>query len=61
MAEAGDFVSRWKGPKGRRKIVDRSHCRTGPFAVRSPSQEGRGEALSGIHGEALTKAATSLP
>ena len=37
MAKAGDFASRWKGgPARRRKIVGRSHCRSGPFAGRSP-------------------------
>lgn len=61
MAKAGDFVSRWKGPQGRGKIVGRSHCRTGPFAVRSPSEEGRGAALSDTHGELLAKRATSPP
>ena len=38
MAEAGYFASRCKGPKGRRKIAGRSHCRPGPPAVRSPSR-----------------------
>jgi hypothetical protein len=33
MAEAGDFASRCKGPKGRRKIVGRSHCRAGTLAA----------------------------
>ena len=38
MAEAGYFASRCKGPKGRRKIAERSHCRPGRPAVRSPSR-----------------------
>ena len=55
MAEAGYFASRCKARRrsmnknvkthatgARRKIAGRSHCRAGPLAARSPSQEGRG-------------------
>ena len=54
MAEAGYFASRCKARRrsmnknvkthatgARRKIAGRSHCRAGPLAARSPSQEGR--------------------
>jgi hypothetical protein len=39
----------WAGP--RRKIVGRSHCRSGPLAARSPSEKAVGAVLSGSEGK----------
>jgi hypothetical protein len=48
MAKAGYFVSRWKAALGpRRKIVGRSHCRSGRLTADRPL-EGRGAVLSEV-------------
>jgi hypothetical protein len=56
MAKPGYFASRCKGPKARRKITGRSHCRSGPLAVRSPfRRRGRDSVRSrGLASTAMT-------
>ncbi len=60
MAKAGDLASRCKAPKGRRKIVGRSRCRTVPIVEPIALSKGR-DAVPPGQGKPAGTTTTPLP